>query len=68
MAVDLGQPIEDFTVGAMQGYRGGDPDGDVGRVLSRIRRIEEWPLDPWEEAHLREAAAFLTDLSRGLDG
>ncbi len=33
MAVDLGQPIEDFTVGAMQGYRGGDPDGDVGRVL-----------------------------------
>jgi len=33
-----------------------------------IRRIEEWPLDPWEEAHLREAAAFLTDLSRGLDG
>ena len=33
-----------------------------------IRRIEEWPLDPWEEDHLREAAAFLTDLSRGLDG
>jgi malate dehydrogenase len=33
-----------------------------------IRRIEEWPLDPWEEEHLREAAAFLTDLSRGLDG
>jgi malate dehydrogenase len=33
-----------------------------------IRKIEEWPLDPWEEAHLREAAAFLTDLSRGLDG
>jgi malate dehydrogenase len=33
-----------------------------------IRKIEEWPLDPWEKAHLREAAAFLTDLSRGLDG
>jgi malate dehydrogenase len=33
-----------------------------------IRRIEEWPLDPWEEAYLQEAAAFLTDLSRGLDG
>jgi len=33
-----------------------------------IRRIEEWPLDPWEEAHLREAAAFLADSSRGLDG
>jgi malate dehydrogenase len=33
-----------------------------------IRRIEEWPLDPWEEAHLREAAAFLADLSRGFDG
>jgi len=33
-----------------------------------IRKIEEWPLDTWEEAHLREAAAFLTDLSRGLDG
>jgi malate dehydrogenase len=33
-----------------------------------IRRIEEWPLDPWEEEHLREAAAFLADLSRGLHG
>ncbi|HTY53336.1 MAG TPA: lactate dehydrogenase [Methanomicrobiales archaeon] len=33
-----------------------------------IRKIEEWPLDAWEDAHLREAAAFLTDLSRGLDG
>jgi malate dehydrogenase len=33
-----------------------------------IRRIEEWPLDPWEDAHLREAAAFLAELSRGLDG
>jgi malate dehydrogenase len=33
-----------------------------------IRKIEEWPLDPWEEAHLRGAAEFLTDLSRGLDG
>jgi malate dehydrogenase len=33
-----------------------------------IRKIEEWPLDPWEEAYLQEAAAFLTDLSRGLDG
>jgi malate dehydrogenase len=31
-----------------------------------IRRIEEWPLDPWEEEHLREAAVFLADLSRGL--
>jgi malate dehydrogenase len=33
-----------------------------------VRRIEEWPLDPWEEEHLRGAAAFLADLSRGLDG
>src|SRR5512136_1229357 len=33
-----------------------------------IRRIEEWPLDPWEEEHLREAGAFLADLSRGLHG
>jgi len=33
-----------------------------------IRRIEEWPLDPWEEEHLREAAVFLADLSRGLNG
>ncbi|MGA2933834.1 MAG: lactate dehydrogenase [Methanomicrobiales archaeon] len=33
-----------------------------------IVRIEEWPLDSWEEAHLREAAAFLADLSRGLNG
>ena len=33
-----------------------------------IRRIEEWRLDPWEEEHLREAAAFLADLSRGIDG
>jgi len=33
-----------------------------------VRKIEEWPLDAWEEAHLREAAAFLADLSRGLDG
>jgi malate dehydrogenase len=33
-----------------------------------IRKIEEWPLDPWEEEHLREAAAFLADLSRGLHG
>jgi malate dehydrogenase len=33
-----------------------------------IRSIEEWPLDQWEDAHLREAAAFLADLSRGLDG
>ena len=38
----------------------------VGR--DGIRRIEEWPLDPWEEEHLREAAAFLTDLSRGMNG
>ena len=33
-----------------------------------ILKIEEWPLDSWEEAHLLEAAAFLSDLSRGLDG
>jgi malate dehydrogenase len=33
-----------------------------------IRKIEEWPLDPWEERHLREAAAFLADLSRGIHG
>jgi len=33
-----------------------------------ILEIEEWPLDSWEEAHLRDAAAFLSDLSRGLDG
>jgi malate dehydrogenase len=33
-----------------------------------IRKIEEWPLDPWEEEHLREAGAFLAGLSRGLDG
>ncbi|MDD1671217.1 MAG: lactate dehydrogenase [Methanomicrobiales archaeon] len=33
-----------------------------------IRRIEEWTLDPWEEEHLREAAAFLANLSRGLHG
>jgi malate dehydrogenase len=33
-----------------------------------IRRIEEWRLDPWEDAHLREAADFLADLSRGIHG
>jgi malate dehydrogenase len=33
-----------------------------------IRKIEEWPLDPWEERHLREAASFLADLSRGIHG
>ena len=33
-----------------------------------IRKIEEWPLDAWEDTHFREAAAFLADLSRGLDG
>ena len=38
----------------------------VGR--EGIRKIEEWPLDPWEEEHLREAAGFLTDLSRGFNG
>jgi malate dehydrogenase len=33
-----------------------------------IRKIEEWPLDPWEERHFREAAGFLADLSRGTHG
>lgn len=33
-----------------------------------IRRIEEWDLDSWEEVHLGEAAAFLSDLSRGIHG
>jgi malate dehydrogenase len=55
------------------------PDGEYGLsgcslgVPARIgregiRKIEEWPLDPWEERHLREAAAFLADLSRGIHG
>jgi malate dehydrogenase len=33
-----------------------------------IRKIEEWDLDSWEEVRLGEAAAFLTENSRRLDG
>ena len=33
-----------------------------------VRKIEEWPLDPWEERHLREGGAFLADVSRGIHG
>jgi len=33
-----------------------------------IRKIEEWDLDSWEEMHLGEAAAFLAEHSRRLDG
>jgi malate dehydrogenase len=38
----------------------------VGR--DGIRKIEEWDLDSWEEVHLGEAAAFLVENSRRLDG
>jgi malate dehydrogenase len=33
-----------------------------------VRKIEEWDLDSWEEMRLGEAAAFLIENSRRLDG
>ncbi len=32
-----------------------------------VLEIEEWPLDPWEQAHLQEAASALRALCRNLD-
>jgi len=54
-------------------------DGEYGfsgcslGVPARIGRegvigIEEWDLDPWEEAKMAEAGAFVQDLCRRLDG